>query len=58
MNRQCEAISRVIESRLKNGATRESVILWLEHLRADVWKSDGMHKFLDRKINELREVKP
>jgi hypothetical protein len=49
-----DAIKEVVRSRLSRGASKESIIDYLEHLMRDTWKSEDMRSYIDTLIQELK----
>lgn len=50
-----EAIKRVVDKRLRRGATIENVRAWLEHCRDEVWRSGPTHAAIKKMLQDLPE---
>jgi hypothetical protein len=61
MNTYTKAIMRVCFKRLKRGASKESILGYLRHLRIEIWKNcPGIVTFietLEDKFNKLSFIK-
>jgi hypothetical protein len=50
------AIANVLNRRQQRGATDESLIRYLEHLKQDIWKSPHMQTVLDGFMDAIRQT--
>ena len=54
-NNLIQAIENVLDKRMHRGASDESLIAWLKHLKS-VWKSNYMHNVLDGFIDAIKQT--